>query len=84
MKTITIKKYFQHLKQNWYFPISALAFFCLNIDVQFEYIVGILLSFLVLVFVSFRSQSLWSAAKENCLFVHLLSVFCASGICWYS
>ena len=70
-----------NLKNNWYFPISAMAFFCMSAALNLGYIIGLLIAFAIALFVSAQTTSLWSVASKHST---RLKIFCAVssiGIC---
>lgn len=71
----------KNLKKNWYFPISAVAFFCLEAIPTKAYLLGVLFVFIASVLVSIKVSDLWSRMKQVHLGVKLFSVFSAIGIC---
>lgn len=71
-----------NLKRNWYFPISAGAFFCLYATPTPEYFVGLLIAFTVSLMVASQFPSLFNFSKQNRKWIHVVSVMTALGICW--
>lgn len=72
-----------NLKRNWYFPISALAFFCLNATyLTLGYIIGLPLAFAASLVIASQIPSLFSVAKQNRIWLHVITVMTALGICW--
>lgn len=69
------------LKQNWYFPISALAFFSLARNFNFGYIIGLGIAFLIAFLVASRIPSIISYIKKHTRMLRLLSSATAIGIC---
>lgn len=79
MKFDTILK--QNLRQNWFFPISASAYFCLNAT-TLKYLLGLPIAFLATAIIAARSESLFSYSKAASLSLKLFSALTAAGICW--
>lgn len=71
-----------NLKQNWYFPISAMAFFCLNATLTLGYFVGLLIAFMTSLVVASQIPSLFNFAKRNRKWLHVVAIMTALGICW--
>lgn len=71
-----------NLKRNWYFPISAMAYFCLNATLTLEYFVGLLLGFMIALVVASQIPSIFGLAKQNCKWLHVVAIMTALGICW--
>ena len=71
-----------NLKRNWYFPISAMAFFCLNATLTLGYFVGLLIAFMTSLVVASQIPSLFNFAKRNCKWLHVVAIMTALGICW--
>ena len=75
---ITIKA---NLKRNWYFPISAMAFFCLSVTRAPGYFFGLCIAFFVAIVVASQISSLWSYTKSRSNALRVLSITTAIGIC---
>ena len=71
-----------NLKRNWYFPISAMAFFCLNATLTLGYFVGLLIAFMTSLVVASQIPSLFNFAKRNRKWLHVVAIMTALGICW--
>ena len=71
-----------NLKRNWYFPISAMAFFCLNATLTLGYLVGLLIAFLISLVVASQIPSLFSAVNRNHKWLHAVAIITSLGICW--
>lgn len=71
-----------NLKRNWYFPISAMAFFCLNATLTLGYLVGLLIGFMASIVVSSQIPSLFNFAKRNHKWLRIVAIMTALGICW--
>lgn len=71
-----------NLKRNWYFPISAMAFFCLNATMTLGYFVGLLIAFVTFLVVATQIPSLFNFAKRNRKWLHVVAIMTAMGICW--
>ena len=72
----------KNLKRNWYFPISAMAFFCLNVTLARGYFVGVLIAFFASLVIASQVPSLFDLVKKNHIGLHIVAVMTALGICW--
>ena len=72
----------ENLKRNWYFPISAMAFFCLNATLTLGYFVGLLIVFMISLVVASQNPSLFNFAKKNRKWLYVVAIMTALGICW--
>lgn len=71
---------FANLKRNWYFPISAMAFFCLN-PTSLGYLIGIPIAFMASLIIASLIPSMFAFAKQNRMWYHIVSVMTAIGVC---
>lgn len=71
-----------NLKRNWYFPISAMVFFCLSATLTLGSIIGLLIVFLVFVLMSTQISSIWAQCKNSGLVLRGLSLLTAIGVCF--
>lgn len=71
-----------NLKRNWYFPISAIAFFCLNATLTLGYFVGLLIAFMASLVVASQIPSLFNFSKQNRKRLHAVAIMTALGTCW--
>lgn len=71
-----------NLKRNWYFPISAMAFFCLNATEGLGYLLGMPISFIISLVVASQVPSLFDFAKQNRIWLHVVAILTALGTCW--
>lgn len=71
-----------NLKRNWYFPISALAVFCLNARFNIGYFLGIPIAFLAAALIASQVPSLKNWEKANPKALRIFSFLTAIGICW--
>lgn len=71
-----------NLKRNWYFPISAMAFFCLNATRSLGYFLGMPIAFIVSLVVASQVPSLFDFAKQNRIWLHVVAILTALGTCW--
>lgn len=71
-----------NLKRNWYFPISAMAFFGLNASLNLGYLVGLPIAFIASLVVASQVPSLFNFAKQNRICLHVVAIMTALGICW--
>ena len=71
-----------NLKQNWYFPISVMAFFFLNVTLTLGYFIGLLIVFMISLAVASRIPSILSSAAKSRKRLHAVAIMTALGICW--
>lgn len=71
-----------NLRRNWYFPISALAFFCLSTTLSLGYVIGLLIAFLMAMLISTQIPSIWEMTKNSNIVLRLISLGTAIGICF--
>ena len=69
-----------NLKKNWYFPISAMACFCLSAALNIGYILGLVFAFGFAVFVAAQVPSLWAVTQKHSARLRIFSVISAIGI----
>ncbi len=74
-------EFFENFKKNWFFPISAVAFFCLNIDNTLGYCIGLLLVSAIMIVIAGQISSVWNTVKQHTLVSKILCMFSAVGIC---
>lgn len=70
-----------NLKRNWYFPITAMAFFCLNATLTLGYFVGLLIAFMTSLVVASQIPSLFNYTKRSRKWLHIVAIMTALGIC---
>lgn len=71
-----------NLKRNWLFPISAMAFLCLEIRFTVEYVVGLLIVFAAITIISTQHEKLFNIIKKTEPLSKLFIVLSTIGICW--
>lgn len=71
-----------NLKRNWYFPISAMAFFCLSATLTLGYLIGLLLAFVIAIIISTQISSILGQVKKSNIAFKALSIATAVGICF--
>ena len=71
-----------NLKRNWYFPVSAMAFFCLSASLTLGYIIGLFFAFLISLILSSQIPSVWVFARKNSIVLRLVSIATAIGVCF--
>lgn len=71
-----------NLKRNWYFPISAMAFFCLYSSPTFECLMGLLIALTASLVVTSQIPSFWACVKNARIGIKVVSLLTALGICW--
>ncbi|MBQ5885015.1 MAG: hypothetical protein IIW79_01205 [Clostridia bacterium] len=70
-----------NLKQNWYLPISAMAFFCLNMIFTYFYLPGIPVAFVIMIVVASQVTSVWDQIRQNSVWTHIFCGASALGVC---
>lgn len=73
-----------NIKRNWYFPLSAVAFFCLNLrlfNVTTGCMVGILIAAAIALLVSSQIPSILGGTKSKNIVLRVLSILTAGGVC---
>lgn len=73
---------FANLKRNWFFPISAMAFFCLNAMLNLAFFIGLLIAFLASLAAASHFPSLPDLARQGSKRLRVISLATALGICW--
>ena len=71
-----------NLKRNWYFLISAMAFFCLNVTLTLGYFIGVLIAFIASLIIASQIPSIPVCAKKNHMGLQAVSILTTFGICW--
>lgn len=71
-----------NLKRNWYFSISAMAFFCLSATLTLGSMVGLLIVFMISILISTQVSSIWVRTKNSGHVLQVLSLITAIGICF--
>lgn len=71
-----------NLKRNWYFPISAMAYFCFEFDVAVFFFVSLALVFSGMLIFASQTGNVAASAKGKPWYVHLFIVASGVGICW--
>lgn len=71
-----------NLKRNWYFPISAMAFFFLNGTLTLGYFAGMLIVFMISLVAASQIPSLVHFAGQNRKWFHVVAIMTALGTCW--
>lgn len=74
-------KIIPNLKQNWFFPISAMAFFCLSATPTLGYIVSLLIAFMISILISTQISSIWHQTNNYGIALRILSIVTTIGIC---
>lgn len=73
-----------NIVKNWYFPISALALFCLNAVLTLGYFIGILIAFISAIIISSQFSSVIKYIRQNSTSVKIISFLTSFGICFTS
>lgn len=71
-----------NLKRNWYFPLSAMAFFCLYLAPTLGYLIGFLIAFTASLIISSQISSILAYIKKAHVGIKSGSLLTALGICW--
>lgn len=71
-----------NLKRNWYFPISAMAFFCISARLETGYYLAMLIALLLAVLTAAQTPSVWMEIKHKPIGMQAVSVLSALGTCW--
>lgn len=69
-----------NLKRNWYFLISAMAFFCLTIDNTLGYCIGLVVVFIIMIIISSQFTSVWNTTKQYTFSERIICLLSAAGI----
>lgn len=71
-----------NIKKNWYFPISAMGLYCLNLRLNLGILIAAPISFLAAVIIASQVPSLLGWARKNSLRLRVVSLLTAAGVCW--
>jgi hypothetical protein len=71
-----------NLKRNWYFPFSALAFFCMETKLDIYQCLGILIAVYMTIFIATQTDSIWKKIQESPVSLQVISILSAIGVCW--
>lgn len=71
-----------NLKKNWYFPLSAMGFFFINVRLNLGYFLGIPIAFIAAIIISSQIPSIWAYGKKKPIWLQVVSILTAAGICW--
>lgn len=71
-----------NLKRNWFFPISAMAFFCLNVSLTKGYMIAMVIAFIISIVMASQIPSLSALGKKGNAITRLVAILSAVGICW--
>ena len=71
----------RNLKQNWCFPVSAMAFFCLYLSPSVDYLVGLIIALVASLIISSQIQSILSYSQNSNRYIKNVSFLTAIGIC---
>lgn len=71
-----------NLKENWFLPISALAFFYLYITTTPGYSIGILIAFVAAVIFFSQVSPVMKLAKKTHISLNVISILTGLGVCW--
>ncbi len=71
-----------NLKTNWFFLVSAMAFFCCNATLTVKFLVDLGIALMVYVVIASQIPSVWSIMKKGKIWIRVVSALSAIGICW--
>lgn len=71
-----------NLKRNWYFPLSAMGFFFINARLNLGYFLGIPIALVAAIIISSQIPSIWAFGKKKPIWLRVVSILTAAGICW--
>ena len=83
LPTRTAHDFFKNLKANWYFPLSALAFFWPQVQWLVEpeiWHVSLAITFICMIFISGQLTNLWNETRAHGWFVQMWTLLSACGI----
>lgn len=81
----TMRQALRNLSRNWYFPLSALAFFWPQVQWMIEpkvWHLSLLFVFLIMLGVASQVRDLWQPVRTLPWFWALYALFSALGVCW--
>lgn len=70
-----------NLKRNWFFPISAMAFFFLNATLTIGYLIAVIIAFAGSVVIAVQIPSVFALGKEEHIITKAAAILSAAGIC---
>lgn len=83
MERVNFKSAVKNVLRNWYFPISAAAFFCLAVRKDLGYYIGIVIATIAAMLISSQVPSFIEATfKKDPLIGKIFYGTSAAGICW--
>ena len=83
LPTRTAHDFFKNLKANWYFPLSALAFFWPQVQWLVEpeiWHISLAITFICMLFISGQLPNLWNETRAHGWFVQMWTLLSACGI----
>lgn len=81
MKKIEFASAWKNLKKNWFFLISAMAFFCVAFDNALGYCLGLIIVFGIMAFFSAKTESVWDIVKGDSSGMKIFNGLTAIGVC---
>lgn len=75
------QQFFSNLKQNWFFPVSAMAFYYLTMRVSWGYLLGLPIAFIIMIIVAGQMSPIKQIIKDYTPLEKILSFLTAAGIC---
>ena len=71
-----------NFKRNWYFPISAMALFCISASLSLGYLLGMVLAFGAALWMATQVSSLWTFTWNQPAALKGIALLTALGTCW--
>ncbi len=71
----------ENLKHNWFFPISAFCFLVLNSWNYIEYLIGMIIAFFIICWISIKHEKLSDIYKKSSLPIRVFSLINSVGVC---
>ncbi len=75
------KEAVENMKRNWFFPISAAAFFCLYFGFSIVYLLALVIALICVTVAASQTSSIWGYVHRQPAFLKLFSALSAAGIC---
>jgi len=80
-KNTDCEKFKSNLSDNWYLPITAAAYFCLNVRWRPGWIISLILALCFITFIAGTTTSIYKNIKGDNRFVLTCSFFSSFGVC---
>ncbi len=75
---------FLNIKHNFFFVVSAVAYFCLHFGNPKTWIVGFVIAVSLWSIIASQIKSVFEYSKQSNTFIKLISVISSLGTCWFS